>query len=151
MAVAAAILLLMVGVAVVGWYQAVGQMRVASSRELSSHAIRQLDTDPQLSLLLAIEAEAAASTAESAAALRQAIAIVRDYRIFRGHEGRVWNAGFAHDGATLVTAGADGTLRVWSEESNDPTLVLKGHSAVVHAFAVSRDGAYVASEAADGT
>ncbi len=151
MAVAAAILLLMVGVAVVGWYQAVGQMRVASSRELSSHAIRQLDTDPQLSLLLAIEAEAAASTAESAAALRQAIDIVRDYRIFRGHEGRVWNAGFAHDGATLVTAGADGTLRVWSEESSDPTLVLKGHSAVVHAFAVSRDGAYVASEAADGT
>lgn len=151
MALAAAILLLLLVVAAAGWYQAVGQMRVASSRELSTHAIRQLDTDPQLSLLLAIEAETSSPTGESAAALRQALEVARDDRIFRGHEGRAWKASFVGDGTSIVSAGADGTLRVWSTGDDAAIRVLKGHEAVVHDFVVSHDGAYLASEAADGT
>jgi WD40 repeat protein len=151
MAGAVAVLVLLLGVAGAGWYQVAGQMRVASSRELSSHAIRQLDTDPQLSLLLAIQAESAASTGESAEALRQALDVVRDYRILRGHDGRVWKAAFVGDGKSIVTAGADGTLRLWSADGETPHQVLNGHTAVVHDFAVSRDGLHLASEAADGT
>ncbi len=55
------------------WALASKAKRVAYSRELAAHSAGQLEEDPELSLLLALEAVDMLETAEATAALRQAL------------------------------------------------------------------------------
>ncbi|NJN05637.1 MAG: hypothetical protein HC814_03590 [Rhodobacteraceae bacterium] len=47
------------------------------------------------------------------------------YRLFRGHEHEVWAALWLPDGNTLVTAGKDETIRLWSLTNRVPSRVLR--------------------------
>ena len=40
-------------------------------------------------------------------------------RVLPGHESEVWSTDFSRDGTTLVSGGADGTVRVWSLADKD--------------------------------
>jgi WD40 repeat protein len=58
---------------------------------------------------------------------------------------------FSLDGTRFVTAGTDGTARVWRSDGTGEPIVLKGHEGkVIDAF-FSPDGKHVVTAGADGT
>ncbi|MFM7076374.1 MAG: WD40 repeat domain-containing protein [Planctomycetaceae bacterium] len=60
--------------------------------------------------------------------------------VLRGHATDVFMAAFTPDGASVVTAGGDGTARQWDAASGAQTRVFRGHDGPVFALAVSGDG-----------
>ncbi len=69
-----------------------------------------------------------------------------------GHSSDVECVSFVGGSKKIVSASADRTVAVWEwEKSESPTLVLEGHSDVVHSVAVSRDGERIFSGSRDGT
>ncbi|MFI1417673.1 helix-turn-helix domain-containing protein [Streptomyces sp. NPDC020731] len=68
-----------------------------------------------------------------------------------GHKGTVNALDHAGDGRTLVSAGADRTVRLWDTDRARPLAVLKGHTDEVLGAAFSPDGRKVASGGVDRT
>lgn len=56
---------------------------------------------------------------------------------------------FSPDGAAVVTAGADMTVRLWMTQVDRPLFVLRGHSDSVNAVAFSANGRLIASAGGD--
>jgi energy-coupling factor transporter ATP-binding protein EcfA2 len=117
--------------ALFAWQQrntAVAQQRLSRSRELAAMAVGQLEVDPELSLLLAIEAVETEHTTQAEDALRQAVA--SPWRTtLRGHTDMVNSAAYSPDGRWIVTAGDDGTARVWDAEERtaEDGVAARGH------------------------
>jgi WD40 repeat protein/tRNA A-37 threonylcarbamoyl transferase component Bud32 len=61
----------------------------------------------------------------------------------------VWGMAFSSDGKRLVSAGQDGTVRVWDLGTGKELLTLNGHVGAVLAVAVSPDGKRLASAGED--
>ena len=55
------------------------------------------------------------------------------------------------DGAFIVSASGDKTLKVWDARSGEARLTLQGHTAGVNGCAVSPDGAFIVSASGDKT
>lgn len=58
---------------------------------------------------------------------------------------------YTPDGASVLTAGADSTIKVWDVERGVERRTLTGHTSDVLAVAITRDGKLVAAGASDGT
>ncbi|CAM5328225.1 hypothetical protein GCM10010261_18670 [Streptomyces pilosus] len=69
----------------------------------------------------------------------------------RGHTGAVNALDHVHDGRTLVSAGADRTVRLWDTGRARPLAVLEGHTDEVLGAVFSPDGREVASGGVDRT
>lgn len=67
-----------------------------------------------------------------------------------GHVGRVFTARFVADGREILTAGADGTARLWSAETGEPRRVFQGDSHFLADATVTPDGASVVAGGSDG-
>ncbi|HEY9674743.1 MAG TPA: CHAT domain-containing protein [Waterburya sp.] len=67
-----------------------------------------------------------------------------------GHQGSVNSASFSPDGKLIVTAGTDGTARVW-DSSGKQLVELRGHSASVRSANFSPDGKRIVTASFDGT
>ena len=139
--------------ALFAWQQrniAVAQQRLSRSRELAVMAINQLEVDPELGSLLAIEAAETAYTTQAEDALRQALA--SPWRAtLRGHTSWVNSAAYSPDGRWIVTASDDETARVWEAESGQQKMVLEGHTDAVLSAAYSPDGQWIVTASYDGT
>lgn len=90
---------------------------VASSRELAVLSAGSLQKDPELGLLIALEAIRKARTAEAEEALRRALVESRVRTVLRTPApARVADADISPDGKTIVTA-VTNTVRWWDAET----------------------------------
>lgn len=143
--------------------EAEAQSRLASARELAVAAVDQLGSDPQLSLLLALEAVnltldnnpsnaliAGSTPAEAEDALYRALQASQLQLTLSGHTDWVRAVAFSPDGTRLATASYDSTVRVWDTATGQELLTLTEHSRVVNSIAFSPDGTRLASAGGDG-
>jgi WD40 repeat protein/DNA-binding XRE family transcriptional regulator len=128
------------------------QQQVSSSRELAAAAIGNLEIDPQLSLLLALQAAEASPVDQEGIlpevenALRRSLQASRVVRILP-HGGSL---AVNPDGITMATGGQDGFIKVWQVQDGQQALAWQGHQAKVTDLAYSPDGRFLASAGLDG-
>jgi WD40 repeat protein/class 3 adenylate cyclase/energy-coupling factor transporter ATP-binding protein EcfA2 len=101
------------------------QANLSSSRELAAAAINNLETDPELSILLALESIKKAETTEGLASLRQALMAYRLSASIQAHTGEVLGVAASPDGKHFATLGRDELVKIWTlgnpVSSTDPT------------------------------
>jgi len=137
--------------------RAEAQRRVAVARELAAAALANLDTDPERSVLLAMEAVSTtyavdgSVTRQAEEALHRAIPASRIQLTLRGHGGPVRFVAYSPDGARLATSSSDGTARLWDTATGQEIAVLTGHSGDVTGLDFSPDGTRLATTGYDGT
>jgi WD40 repeat protein len=66
------------------------------------------------------------------------------------HTGRVFSARFVSGGSAIVTAGADGTARMWNSESGELRQTYRGSPRFLGDVALTPDGAFVVAGGGDG-
>jgi len=72
-------------------------------------------------------------------------------RYLEGHKGSVYAVAASPDGHSLLSAGVDGTIRVWDRETGLLVRSIPAHSATVLALSVAPDGRRFASAGLHGT
>ena len=122
----------------------------ALSGEFAANAISSLTADPEESVRLALRS-AELDPAQGEEALRRALAASRFRSLLRGHQGLVTSAAFSPDGALVVTAGDDGTARVWNAATGRTLQVLRGGPGPVERAVFAPDGTRVLTIGAAGT
>jgi WD40 repeat protein len=74
-----------------------------------------------------------------------------ELRVFRGHSGFVHACAYSPDGARILSAAYDNTVREWDRASGQELRRFEGHSGAVTACAYSSDGARILSASSDNT
>ncbi|MFO7696080.1 MAG: TIR domain-containing protein [Anaerolineae bacterium] len=132
--------------------EAVSRASIARSRQLAIASTVQLGRDQELALLLAIEAGREADTAEAADALRQSLVHPgRTLHLLLGHNGAVHAVDWDLQGERVVSAGADGTARVWDTHTGEELQTLRGHAGAVVDAVWDPGGIRIAMAGIDGT
>ncbi len=123
----------------------------ARSRQLAAQADSQLDVDPELSTLLALESIDVKETDEAEDVLRDSITETNVVATLQGHDGAVVDVAVAErDGQpTVVTAGEDGTVRFWDPETGEQQDELQAHEGGVYTIDVSSEHGLLATSGAD--
>ena len=127
------------------------ELKKGESRELAAHAVSELRTDPQLSLLLAIEAMDVIKTDEAEDALQRSYQTSNERAVLNGHTERVWNAAYSPNDKLVITTSDDRTVRIWDTTTYREFRVLTGHTGRILALAVDPSGKLIATEAMDST
>ncbi len=128
---------------------------LAYSRRLAADARTELSIDPELAMLLAVEATEVRPTPEADAVLRQAVVDSRALATLRLGIGRAFGVAYSADGTRIAVTGDDGAVLVWTEPApggpwRDP-VVLRGHAGEVWHPVFSQDGRHLATAGADAT
>ncbi len=93
--------------------------QVALAREVAASAINNLATDPERSILLALQAVKLSTAGgkpvlvEAEGALHRAVQAARSLATLRGSGTSLWSVAVNHDGTRLATIGLDGAATVW--------------------------------------
>ncbi|MCP4420190.1 MAG: protein kinase, partial [Chloroflexi bacterium] len=132
------------------------QSRLVTARELAGIATDQLNSDPQLGLLLALETvnliqTANLDTPESAEdTLFRAMQSSQLRRTFSGHNEGINDSTFSPDGRLLATVSQDSNVKLWDVATGQEIGTLTSHAQPVNAVAFSPDGNRLASAGNDG-
>jgi WD40 repeat protein len=127
---------------------AVSSQHTAQSRQLAASAEAVLSSDPELSTLLALRAVRVDDTTQAESAVRDAVPQLEVLKSL--HAGSLLlSAAFSPDGAQVVTAGADGTARVWDVEGGRQIGALRVGSPLVSA-AFTPNGREILTLSEDG-
>ncbi len=123
---------------------------VRGYEEQGRRALLEGSTNPAL-----VYFDAAAGMGLDTPALRFMVARARepleeDAVTLKGHRGQLWGISYSPDGARVLTAGDDGTARVWDAASGEELLRLGGQPAGMLVAAWNRDGSVIATGGADG-
>ena len=124
------------------------QASLARSQELANTSLAQIRVDPELAVLLALEAVEAAPTTQAQDALRAALSASR-VRTVLPHGGPVVDASYSADGSRIVTAASDGRVRLWNAATGRRIRVFRANGGVPEA-AVDPKGTRVAAAAGEG-
>ncbi len=104
------------------------QAQLARSRELAAASVNKLQIDPELSILLALQALRIGDTIEARSSLHQALRAYRLVARFPAHESQISGVSFDPQGGRFASASADGLVKIWGMgDSNGrpaPTLQL---------------------------
>ncbi len=139
---------------------AIHRANVALSRERAAGALAALSVDPHHSLRLALQAvdalradrsATAADRQEAEAALRDAVRASRVRALLKGHTAEVVSAHFDASGRRVVTAGWDGTARVWDARTGRAEAVMRTGAVQLETAAFDPDGTRVITAQDDGT
>jgi WD40 repeat protein/DNA-binding SARP family transcriptional activator len=127
------------------------QVRLTTSRELALAALTTLDSDPELSLMLALQALQVAHTREAENMLHQALAVSRVERTLFGHELEVSGLAFSRDGSLLASGSVDTVVRIWEVDSGRELHALTGFEGMVLGLDFDPAGQRLAAGSFDGT
>jgi WD40 repeat protein/class 3 adenylate cyclase len=127
----------------------ISQQNITKSHDLAASALAQVRINPELSVLLAVEAAHLAPTDQAETTLRQALSASPVRAVMRGHSQNVTKAAFSPDGTLVVTASQDNTARVWDARTGKLLWVLRGHGNFVNSAAFSPDGALIVTASDD--
>lgn len=130
-------------VAVLQSRQALAGRSAARSDELAFRAASLATSRPEESILLATAAWRQAHTPAAASAVLSSQAQSYAGRL-SGHRGPVFAVAWLPRGGTLLSAGADGTVRQWEVEGRRPGPVVAHARAAVQALAVAQDAGLAA-------
>jgi WD40 repeat protein len=136
--------------------------QIAMSRQLAAQSATLLKAQPDLALLLSLEANRLADTSETQGSLLTALRANAPRAMFIwGHVGTIQAAAFSPDGTCLATVGAGGQVRLWDVTypasgglSIHPRgAMLAGHAVteLVNTVAFSPDGRYIVTGSDDHT
>ena len=130
--------------------------RLATARELAAAGVDQLNSDPQLGLLLAIESVNRTLpvdkmvAAESEEALFRALQTSQLQMTLSGHTNWLTDVAVSEDGRFLATTGFDNSVKLWDAETGQELRTFTDHSRVVNGVAFSPNGERLASVSSDG-
>jgi hypothetical protein len=132
---------------------------IAESRALAAYAESVMDGNPQLAVLLGLEAVyrthrkvPGTMTAEACSALHRAAARSRwQATLYSGHSGPVGHAAWSSDDRRIATVSDDGSAKVWDATTGVKLFTLGGHTAGVEHAAWSSDGTRIATASDDGS
>lgn len=126
-------------------------LKATRSRELAAIALTQMASDPQLALLLAMEAERVQHTQQSEDAVRRAYAAAfPDDGVIRVGS-PVNDVQFSQDGTQLLVATRDGFARLIDIASGEVLTTYRGNLANVTSASFSPNGKWVLTTGADRT
>jgi WD40 repeat protein len=123
----------------------------SESQRLAFAAREQFHDFPEVALLLAEQAVSRHHSAETEQALRDLLTRVQWQPIVcSGHQRQVIHATFAPDSQSVLTASADGTVRLWDSYGTG-IRDFSGHEGVVWRARFSPDGQYIITASSDFT
>jgi WD40 repeat protein len=124
--------------------------KIATGRELAAAAVSNLDVDPELSILLALQSEATVHTIEAENTLHRSILASRVVFVLH-HDGIVYSVNYSPDGKRIATSSADKTAKIWDANTGELLLTMTGHTDEVWGLSYSPDSKRVATTSADKT
>ncbi|MBZ5525403.1 MAG: WD40 repeat domain-containing protein [Acidobacteriia bacterium] len=119
------------------------QQRLAQSLGRAAEAVKQLDTAPEQSILLAMNAMAARVTPEAQDALNRALHDLQLVRTLTDHGDRVTTLAFSPSGDLLATGSRDHTAKIWNTRTWGVVHTLPFYSAEVRSLSFSPDGRFL--------
>lgn len=130
--------------------EARAQATQARAGQLSATALAQLNTDPDLSVELAHQVARLDPTPRIEDLLRRSLVASRVRRVFRPGDGAVTEAEYSPDGSRVVTASADGSVRVFRARTGQELAALR-HKGRATSASFSPDGRLIATAGSDRT